>query len=126
MRPQAHYLTLTARPNQNTKEKTLSWNHLIRSAQETFCYGDILLQETFRYGDVVRVDALYGDVLSRRRFVEATFCRGDILSRRRFVCAPMRVTPPVSGRQQCLLAFMSEHTCRVRHTLTWTTWWWMP
>jgi hypothetical protein len=39
---------------------------------ETFCFGDVLLQETFCYGDV-----LYGDVLSRRRFV-----------RRRLVCAP--------------------------------------
>jgi hypothetical protein len=31
---------------------------------ETFCSGDVLLQEAFCYGDV-----LYGDVLSRRRFV---------------------------------------------------------
>jgi hypothetical protein len=27
----------------------------------------------------VCVDVLYGDVLSRRRFVEETFCRGDVL-----------------------------------------------
>jgi hypothetical protein len=38
----------------------------------------------------VCIDVLYGDVLSRRRFVEETFCRGDVLSRRRFVCAPLR------------------------------------
>jgi hypothetical protein len=60
---------LTAGPNQTTKEKILSSNYLIKSAQETFCYGDVLFQETFRYGDVVCIDVMYGDVLSRRRFV---------------------------------------------------------
>jgi hypothetical protein len=38
---------------------------------ETFFSEDVLLLETFCYGDV-----LYGDVMSRRRFV-----------RRRYVCA---------------------------------------
>jgi hypothetical protein len=32
------------------------------------------------------------------------------------VAAMRRVTPPVSGRQQRHLAFISEHTCDVRHT----------
>jgi hypothetical protein len=32
------------------------------------------------------------------------------------VAAMTRVTPPASGRQQCHLAFISEHTCDVRHT----------
>jgi hypothetical protein len=32
------------------------------------------------------------------------------------VAAMMRVTPPISGRQQRHLAFISEHTCDVRHT----------
>jgi hypothetical protein len=30
-------------------------------------------------GDVVCIEALYGNVLSRRRFVKETFCRGDVL-----------------------------------------------
>jgi hypothetical protein len=51
-----------------------------RFVTETVCPGDVLLQETFCNGDVLlrTVDVLYGDVLSRRRFV-----------RRRFVCAPV-------------------------------------
>jgi hypothetical protein len=32
------------------------------------------------------------------------------------VAAMKRVTPPISGRQQRHLAFISEHTCDVRHT----------
>jgi hypothetical protein len=43
-----------------------------RFVPETFCYRRRSVTETFCYGDV-----LYGDVLSRRRFVW-----------RRFVCAP--------------------------------------
>jgi hypothetical protein len=49
-----------------------------RFVKETFCYGDVVLQETLCYEDV-----LYGDVLSRRRFV-----------RRRFVCAPFKRLRP--------------------------------
>jgi hypothetical protein len=54
---EAHYLTLTAGPNLTTnKEKTQSKSYfydrlsgpLQKIAQETFCYGDVLLQETFR------------------------------------------------------------------------------
>jgi hypothetical protein len=45
-----------------------------RFVSETFCYRRSSVTETFCYGDV-----LYGDVLSRRRFVW-----------RRFVCAPLR------------------------------------
>jgi hypothetical protein len=45
-----------------------------RFVPETFCYRRRSVTETFCYGDV-----LYGDVLSRRRFV-----------RKRFVCAPYR------------------------------------
>jgi hypothetical protein len=41
----------------------------------------------------VCIDVMYGDVLSRRRFVEETFCRGDVLYVRRFYidgCATRR------------------------------------
>jgi hypothetical protein len=70
---------LTAGPNQTTKEKTLSWNNLIRSAQETFCYGDALLQETFRYVDVLLRRRCVHRRFVWRRFVEETFCRGEVL-----------------------------------------------
>jgi hypothetical protein len=61
---EAHFLTLTDGPNQTTKEKTLSWNYLIRSTQETFCYGDVLLRRRF----------VTEDVSLRRRFVKETLC----------------------------------------------------
>jgi hypothetical protein len=57
---EAHYLTLTAGPDQTAKENTQSGRYYTavypkhyKTAQETFCGGDVLLQETFRYGDVL-------------------------------------------------------------------------
>jgi hypothetical protein len=70
---------LTAGPNQTTKEKPLSWNYLIRSAQEMFCDGDVLLQETFRYRDVLLLRRCVYRRFVWRRFVEEMFCRGDVL-----------------------------------------------
>jgi hypothetical protein len=61
---EAHYLTLTAGPNQTAKEKTQSGSYYssvyqdyYKTVQETFCGGDVL----------------YGVVLSRRRFVCAPY-----------------------------------------------------
>jgi hypothetical protein len=54
---EAHYLNLTAGPNLTTiEEKTQSKSYfydslsgpLQKTAEETFCCGDVLLQETFR------------------------------------------------------------------------------
>jgi hypothetical protein len=40
-----------------------------RYVEETFCYRRSSLKEMFCQGDVVCIDVLYGDVLSRTRFL---------------------------------------------------------
>jgi hypothetical protein len=78
---EAHYLTLTAEPNETTQRRKFNGNHFFNN-QEQKCPGDVLLQETFCIGDVVCID-----VLVRRHCVY-----GDVLSRRRFVCVPSNTT----------------------------------
>jgi hypothetical protein len=58
---EAHYLTLTAGPNQTAKEKTLSGGDIIQQFIRTFTKLPMrhIVAETFCY---------------RRRFVKETFC----------------------------------------------------